>query len=670
MLSLRLSAAIRLDYLRALFAQPISVLDSLPPGQTAAIITTTAAVLQAGIGERLSVFLSSLSMIVASVIIAFVYSWKLTLVTCAGLVLILGVYAVTVPMLAKRMAKVQAAEIKASTVASEALGGVRMVAACGAEEKMAARQAKWVDEAKRLTRKMGPLVGVQQAPVFFAIFGTMALCFWYAVRLYMALELVGAEALVVVLMSVMMVIMSIGGLAGPLTAAARAAGSAAIFFTIIDQPTPVWGNAGPDDGVDPSGDLELCNVSFTYPRRLDVRVLAGVSVKFEAGKTTAIVGASGAGKSTIVGLIERWYELYPDEATDNRAVLARYFRNGHVTVGSGERKHRLQEIDLRWWRAQIGLVQQEPFLFNESIFRNVAYGLIGTPHEHADEATKRSLVEEACREAYADEFIRRLPDGYDTVVGDSGGLKLSGGQRQRIAIARAIVRKPAILILDEATSAIDVRSERIVQRALDRASVGRTTIVIAHRLSTIRRADKIVVLRRGQVVQQGTHEELMRRVGGVYWALASAQSLQLGAPPADGGDEDGVDEKHKDSGGAETEHIDLVGLEKGTKDLDLMIRDDACEGSSSSGGGAGGKDERKPQGKSRGFFRTFFPMLWEQRRLWKWYVIMMAGAVGAGGRSRPVTQWYRGQSTDEKNSKCPRSGLPLRQPHHRLPVLG
>jgi ABC-type multidrug transport system fused ATPase/permease subunit len=155
---------------------------------------------------------------------------------------------------------------------------------------------------------------------------------------------------------------------------------------------------------------------------------------------------------------------------------------GAIRVGGVD----LREVDMKWWRSQIGLVQQEPFLFNDTIFNNVVFGLCGTPLNDITEEEKRVMVEEACKEAYADEFISRLPQGYETLVGESG-IKLSGGQRQRIAIARSIIKRPPILILDEATSAIDVRTERIVQQALDHVSKNRTTIVIAHRLSTIKR---------------------------------------------------------------------------------------------------------------------------------------------------------------------------------------
>ncbi|KAM0454494.1 hypothetical protein ACHAPV_008365 [Trichoderma viride] len=195
------------------------------------------------------------------------------------------------------------------------------------------------------------------------------------------------------------------------------------------------------------------------------------------------------------------------------------------TVAIGDRS--LDEVDLKWWRSQIGLVQQEPFLFNGTIYTNVANGLTGTQWEGSSEEQKRELVTQACKEAFADEFIHKLPMGYETPVGD-GGTKLSGGQRQRIAIARAIVRQPNILIFDEATSAIDVRGEKIVQAALDRAAQSRTTITIAHRLSTVQKADRIVVLRQGRVVESGTHESLLAIPDGTYSNLVHAQNISLG----------------------------------------------------------------------------------------------------------------------------------------------
>jgi len=222
-----------------------------------------------------------------------------------------------------------------------------------------------------------------------------------------------------VLMSIMTIVMSIGNIAGPLSAAAQAAGASGILHTIIDAPQPrTQGIQAPD--VSSQDDIVLENVNFAYPIRHDVKVLDNLSLRFPAGKMTAIVGASGSGKSTIVGLLERWYEL-DGNMIDNMLVSnpndincwdgangleTLYFRNGNITVGG----RNLHEIDLKWWRSQIGLVQQEPFLFNDTIYKNVEYGLIGTEWEHDSKKKKMKLVRQACKEAFADEFISRLPE--------------------------------------------------------------------------------------------------------------------------------------------------------------------------------------------------------------------------------------------------------------------
>lgn len=252
-----------------------------------------------------------------------------------------------------------------------------------------------------------------------------------------------------------------------------------------------------------TGNLEFRNINFIYPSRPEVQVLDNVSLVVPHGKTTALVGASGSGKSTIVALTERWYD-----PLDGQVLL-----DGHD----------LKDLNLKWLRSQISLVSQEPTLFNATIFENVCHGLIGSQWENASEEEKRDLVREACITANADNFIQSLPEKYDTVVGERAVL-LSGGQKQRIAIARAVVSDPKILLLDEATSALDSQAEGIVQNALDKAAVNRTTIVIAHRLSTIRNADNIVVMAKGKVIEQGTHAELLA-MENAYKKFVEAQAL-------------------------------------------------------------------------------------------------------------------------------------------------
>lgn len=236
------------------------------------------------------------------------------------------------------------------------------------------------------------------------------------------------------------------------TAITHGRGAAAKLYDTIDR-VPEIDSANPG-GLKPEkveGEITLENIKFSYPSRPSVQVVKDLSITFRAGKTAALVGASGSGKSTVVSLVERFYDPI----------------SGVVKLDGNN----LKDLNLKWLRSQIGLVSQEPTLFATTIRGNVAHGLIGTKHEHAPEEEKEALIKEACIKANADGFITKLPLGYDTMVGERGFL-LSGGQKQRIAIARAIVSDPRILLLDEATSALDTQSEGIVQDALDKAAAG------------------------------------------------------------------------------------------------------------------------------------------------------------------------------------------------------
>ncbi|KAF2973302.1 hypothetical protein GQX73_g319 [Xylaria multiplex] len=622
MLSIRISSAMRLVYVKALLELPVSLLDTQPPGQIAAIITTTANTLQIGISEKLALVLQSLSAVVTALIVAYTHSWKLSLVTSSGILLITICYCVTIPFLVRNMKRVEDANIQASAVASEAFSSIRMVAAFGAERKMVQRYRKWVDEANRRGLSLSGIIAVQQATIYFSIYSTFALAFWFAVKLLNNGEIENVGTTIIVLISIMIIAISVGGIAAPISAAARAAGAARILFNGIDAPRPITtGLKYPEASA--TGNIVLWNVNFTYPTRPNLKVLDDLNLIIPAGKVTAIVGPSGSGKSTIVALIQRWYEMDGDMG-DKKLIL--YFRNGSVTVGG----HKLTDLDLKWWRSQIGLVQQEPFLFNQTIFENVASGLVGSEWENAEITVKRELVQAACREAYADEFISRLPDvrepllerpsirtdflkGYETHVGDAG-IKLSGGQRQRLAIARAIIKQPKILILDEATSSIDVRGEKVVQAALDRVSKNRTTIMIAHRLATVKKADNIVVLAKGKVVQWGNHDSLMAAVGGPYWLLTQSQNLNMGAD----GYADDVSEVTEE----EKRTMDLMTLDrsKGNEvEGDNAIADEVAW-------------------KQRGIFRSFGKLLVEQKQNFHWYTIMLFGAIIAG--ASPPVQAY------------------------------
>lgn len=236
------------------------------------------------------------------------------------------------------------------------------------------------------------------------------------------------------------------------SAITHACGAAAKLYDTIDRVPTI--DSSDEGGLKPEnvdGEISLEHIVFNYPSRPDVPIVKDLSITFPAGKTIALVGASGSGKSTVISLVERFYDPL----------------QGVVKLDGVD----LKKLNLKWLRSQIGLVSQEPTLFATTIKENVAHGLINTPHEHASDEEKMALIKEACIKANADGFISKLPLGYETMVGERGFL-LSGGQKQRIAIARAIVSDPRILLLDEATSALDTQSEGVVQNALDKAAAG------------------------------------------------------------------------------------------------------------------------------------------------------------------------------------------------------
>ncbi|KAG5795616.1 hypothetical protein H9Q69_005343 [Fusarium xylarioides] len=550
MTGVSITSAIRQDYFTALFSQSVHVLDSMPPGYATTIITTTGNTLQLGISEKLGVFVEYNATMIASIIVAFIYSWQLSLVMFTAVVFITFGVSLVLPYITKGQTNQTKSEALAMSVASEAMSGIRMIVAYGAESRIGSKYGRFVDEAKKHAQFAGPFIALQYGLVFFSSYAAFGLAFWYGTRLLLDDKINQLGAIIVVLFSVMMIVTAMERISTPLLAVSKATVAACEFFTVIDAPRPQSGHLT-DPDVSATEDIILEDVTFAYPSRPHVKILDNLNLRIETGKVTAIVGPSGSGKSTIVGLVERWYSLKDqyiiskpvEKPTDKK-------RNGDKEEDEQELQelpfagdetgppvelrgristcgHSLDEINVKWWRSQIGLVQQELFLFNDTIYSNVLNGLIGTKWENEPDEKKREMVHEACREAFADEFIEKLPEGYNTAVGEVG-IKLSGGQRQRIAIARAIIRRPAILILDEATSAIDVRGERIVQAALDRASKNRTTIVIAHRLSTVKKADRIVVLRQGQVIQSGTHESLLTDETGLYYNLVNAQALSLG----------------------------------------------------------------------------------------------------------------------------------------------
>ncbi|PIG81002.1 lipid A export ATP-binding/permease protein msbA [Aspergillus arachidicola] len=513
-ISLRASSALRLEYMEALFAQPVRKLDETSVGTVTNAITGLSNTIQQSVSDRLAILFQSLALLVAAYAVAFRYSWALTLVVSSAILFVLVGFSITVPIIVKAQKLVDRADEKQAAVAAEVFSAIRTVLALGAEVPLSHKYSSWVKEARKRAARMCPVTGIHLALLFFAMYSSYALAFWFGLKLYREGHIANVNTVIGVF-SVLLVVTVLGGIASPLMAITKATSASGPFFDVIDADRVSTTGLGSSE-VSSQEDIFFDSVSFAYPTRPDTQVLRDFTAQFQRGSTTALVGPSGSGKSTVVALIERWYQLRNTDLTEESPTA-----QGRILVG----KYNINDLDIKWWRSQIGLVEQEPVLFNESVYTNVAFGLIGTPWEHEPDPVKMELVVKACRDAFANEFIDRLPLGYDTVVGE-GGITLSGGQRQRLAIARSIVSNPSILILDEATSSIDIRGEKVVQAALDRVSRDRTTIMIAHRLSTVIRADHIIVIKDGSTAEEGTHQTLMDHRG-VYYSLVHAQQLDV-----------------------------------------------------------------------------------------------------------------------------------------------
>ncbi|CAG2108236.1 unnamed protein product, partial [Medioppia subpectinata] len=389
---------------------------------------------------------------------------------------------------------------KAGAVAEEVLGAVRTVYAFDGQRREIDRYSKHLEPARESGVRRTLFTALGLGIMWLCIYCSYGLAFWYGVRLI--IRSIGdgtnqyeASTMLIVFFAVLMGTFSIGQTTPYFEAFAQARGSAALIFEVIERRPDIDSSSLVGDHIaNFAGRVELRAVSFSYPSRPDVPILRDLSLVAEPGQTVALVGPSGCGKSTVIQLLQRFYDG----------------SGGQVLIDGRD----IRELNVGWLRDRIGVVGQEPVLFGRSIADNIRLGY----GEATDEDVRR-----AATDANAADFIRRLPHGFDTLVGERGS-QLSGGQKQRIAIARALVRKPKILLLDESTSALDTQSEAVVQAALDRASVGRTTFIVAHRLSTIRYAHKIIVINGGQVVETGTHEELMKRQA-LYYKLVKTQDL-------------------------------------------------------------------------------------------------------------------------------------------------
>ncbi|KAL9112835.1 MAG: hypothetical protein Q9227_002912 [Pyrenula ochraceoflavens] len=494
---------IREQYLKAILRQNIGFFDKLGAGEVTTRITADTNLIQDGLSEKIGLTLTGISTFITAFIIGFIKFWKLTLICTSTVVAIVVTMGGGSRFITAWGRKNLAAYAKGGTVAEEVLGSIRNAQAFGTQDKLAKSYDEHLVEARIWGTKFKALLGVMIGFMLCFVFLNYGLAFWMGSRFIVDGE-TNLSHIITIILAIMMGAFSLGNVAPNSQAFTQALSAASKIFSTIDRVSPLDPDSKTGDKLDHvEGKVELRHIKHIYPSRAEVVVMQDVNLVVHAGKTTALVGASGSGKSTIVGLVERFYDPV----------------GGQVFLDD----HDISTLNLRWLRQNISLVSQEPTLFATTIEGNIGFGLIGSKFENESGEARKNRIIQAAKMANAHDFVEKLPEGYETNVGERGFL-LSGGQKQRIAIARAIASDPKILLLDEATSALDTKSEGVVQAALDKAAEGRTTIVIAHRLSTIKHADNIVVMQEGRIVEQGKHDELLERKA-AYYNLVQAQRI-------------------------------------------------------------------------------------------------------------------------------------------------
>jgi len=461
-------------------------------------VTADTTLVQTVITNNLLSLVQQVFTLAVVVVIVLVTDWRLALLALAvvPLLVVMGLLVGRRTRTLSKQAQEQLAE--ASTVLEETLSATRVVKAFGRERYELGRYAGAVGRSFSITVSAARLRALFEAVMTTAGFAAVAVVLWFGGHEVLAHRLTPG-GLISFLFYLMLLIGPLQSLASLYNEFQQALGGAARIFELLDMRPATVDAPGAYALPVVRGHLEVRGLSFAYGAdgHLGSVVLDGVDLTAAPGQVVALVGPSGAGKTTLVSLLPRFYDL-----TAGRITI-----DGHDITG----------VTQESLRAVMAIVPQEPTLFGGTVRENIAYGRAGATNDE---------VERAARAANAHAFIAALPDGYDAVVGERG-VKLSGGQRQRIAIARAILKDPRLLILDEATSALDNHSEALVQEALERLMAGRTTIVIAHRLTTVERADKIIVLDRGRVVEEGTHAGLLAH-GGLYQRLYTRDLAGLG----------------------------------------------------------------------------------------------------------------------------------------------
>ncbi|XP_047311194.1 ABC transporter B family member 15-like [Impatiens glandulifera] len=470
--------------------------DENSSGAICSRLAKDANVVKSLVGDRMALVIQTLSAVTVACTMGLVIAWRLAIVMIAVQPIIICCFYFKRVLLKNMSKQAIKAQDESSKLAAEAVSNLRTITSFSSQARILRMLEKAQDGPRRESVRQSWFAGIGLGSSNGLMSLTWAMDFWYGGKLINQ-GYIGSKALFetfMILVSTGRVIADAGTMTNDLAKGSDSIGS---VYAVLDRFTRIE----PEDpeGSKPkniTGLVEIRDVDFAYPARPDVMIFNGFSIRIEAGKSTALVGQSGSGKSTIIGLIERFYDPL----------------KGTIKIDGRD----LKSYNLRSLRKNIALVSQEPTLFSGTVRENIAYG--------ASDKVDETEIIEAARVANAHDFIAGLKDGYDTWCGDRG-LQLSGGQKQRIAIARAVLKNPTILLLDEATSALDSQSEKIVQDALERVMVGRTSVVVAHRLSTIQNCDTIAVLDKGKIVERGTHSSLLATgPTGVYYSLVSLQT--------------------------------------------------------------------------------------------------------------------------------------------------
>ncbi|XP_052197564.1 ABC transporter B family member 15-like [Diospyros lotus] len=470
--------------------------DENASGAICSRLAKDANVVRSLVGDRMALLIQTFSAVTIACTMGLIIAWRLAVVMIAVQPIIIVCYYCKRVLLKSLSKKAIKAQDESSKLAAEAVANLRTITAFCSQARILKMLEKAQEGPKRESIQQSWFAGIGLGTSQSLMSCTWALDFWYGGKL-IAQGYIGPKSLLetfMILVSTGRVIADAGTMTNDLAKGSDAAGT---VFAVLDRNTEIEPEG--QEGYKPdkiTGHVELRDIQFAYPARPNLMIFDGFSIKIEAGKSTALVGQSGSGKSTIISLIERFYDPL----------------RGTVKVDGRD----IKSYHLRSLRKHIALVSQEPTLFAGTIRENIIYGA-------SDKVDESELVE-AAKAANADDFIAGLKDGYDTWCGDRG-LQLSGGQKQRIAIARAILKNPAILLLDEATSALDSQSEKVVQDTLERVMVGRTSVIVAHRLSTIQNCDTIAVLEKGKVVEKGNHASLLAKgPSGAYYSLVNLQN--------------------------------------------------------------------------------------------------------------------------------------------------